>query len=165
MVLRLAKPTVTRKTPEIKEGSARVKKEVNLKEGFIEIKAAKAKTASRRIVPVLPNLKKWLLPYAKAEGPVVPFANIPKQLAWLAKDSGVKWKQNGLRHSFISYRLAVIQDVAQVALEAGSSPQMILRHYRELVRPADANIWFAIRPPRNQRPCAKRASGWVAKKS
>ena len=34
-------------------------------------------------------------------------------------------------HSFISYRLAAVQNTAQVALEAGKSPQMILRHYRD----------------------------------
>ena len=54
------------------------------------------------------------------------------------------WKNNGLRHSFISYRLAGIQNTAQAALEAGNSPQMIFRHYRELVRPADAEKWFAV---------------------
>jgi len=57
-----------------------------------------------------------------------------------------KWKHNALRHSFISYRVAAIQNVAQVALEAGNSPQMIFRHYRELVRPADAVKWFSIMP-------------------
>ncbi len=54
------------------------------------------------------------------------------------------WKNNGLRHSFISYGLAAIQNTAQVALEAGNSPQMIFQHYRELVRPADAEKWFAV---------------------
>jgi len=57
-----------------------------------------------------------------------------------------KWKHNALRHSFISYRVADIQNVAQVALEAGNSPQMIFKHYRELVRPADAQKWFGIAP-------------------
>ena len=56
------------------------------------------------------------------------------------------WKHNALRHSFISYRVAATQDVAKVSLEAGNSPQMIFRHYRELVRPADAVKWFAIGP-------------------
>jgi len=37
-----------------------------------------------------------------------------------------------------------IQNTAQVALEAGNSPQMIFRHYRELVRPMDAEKWFAV---------------------
>lgn len=58
----------------------------------------------------------------------------------------VEWKHNALRHSFISYRLAEIQNAAQVALEAGNSPQMIFKHYRELVRPAEAKKWFAIVP-------------------
>ncbi|MEK7675826.1 MAG: hypothetical protein AAB676_08350 [Verrucomicrobiota bacterium] len=42
--------------------------------------------------------------------------------------------------------MADIQDVAEVALEAGNSPQMIFKHYRELVRPADAKKWFASVP-------------------
>ena len=37
-----------------------------------------------------------------------------------------------------------MQNVAQVALEAGNSPQIILRNYRELAKPADAAKWFAI---------------------
>jgi len=51
-----------------------------------------------------------------------------------------------LRHSFISYRVAETQDVAKVSLEAGNSPQMIFQHYRELVRPEAAKVWFAIVP-------------------
>lgn len=56
------------------------------------------------------------------------------------------WKHNALRHSFISYRVSDIQNVAQLALEAGNSPQMIFKHYRELVRPAAVKEWFAIEP-------------------
>jgi hypothetical protein len=54
--------------------------------------------------------------------------------------------KNGLRHSFCSYRLAQTNNAAQVALEAGNSPTMIFRHYRELVTPAQAEAWFSIRP-------------------
>jgi hypothetical protein len=56
------------------------------------------------------------------------------------------WKHNALRHSFISYRVAQIQNVAQVALEAGNSPRMVFSNYRELVRAADAEKWFGITP-------------------
>ena len=52
------------------------------------------------------------------------------------------WKHNAMRHSFISYRLAEVNDTAKVSLEAGNTPQMIFKHYRELVRPADAQIWI-----------------------
>jgi integrase len=118
--------------------------DVALEDGFITVTAAKAKTGSRRLVPVSKNLQSWLTPYFRKFGKVVSFANIPKQLGWLAEDAGMKWKKNALRHSFISYRLAEIQDTARVALEAGNSPQMIFKHYRELVRPAEAKRWFAI---------------------
>src|SRR3989442_14467519 len=56
------------------------------------------------------------------------------------------WKRNALRHSFISYRVAQIQDVAKVSLEAGNSPRMVFSNYRELVRSADAEKWFGITP-------------------
>jgi hypothetical protein len=61
-------------------------------------------------------------------------------------DRKLEWKHNGLRHSFISYRVAETQNVAQVALEAGNSPQIIFSNYRELVRPAEAKKRFAIAP-------------------
>jgi hypothetical protein len=63
-----------------------------------------------------------------------------------ADAEAVKLKHNALRHSFISYRVADIQNIPQVALEAGNSPEMIVSHYRELTTPAEAKIWFAITP-------------------
>ena len=46
----------------------------------------------------------------------------------------------------VQYHVAETQNLAQVALEAGNSPQMIFKHYRELVRPADAKTRFALAP-------------------
>ena len=143
--------------------------EVHLADRFIEVKAAKAKTASRRIVPITENLAAWLADHARPEGPVLAFKNMGKQIGWLVeataaamarereKETGrtggksgsvpeLEWKKNALRHSFISYRVAAIQNVNQVALEAGNSAAMIFKHYRELVRPAAAQEWFGIVP-------------------
>ena len=135
--------------------------EVHLKDRFIEVTAAKAKTASRRIVPMTENLAKWLAPHAEKEGRMVPFDNVNKQISWLVEDTntGLKkaakeegknpekfkaaaGKKNALRHSFISYRVADIQNVNQVALEAGNSAAIIFKHYRN---------WCALR---------RRRSGW-----
>jgi integrase len=170
--------------------------ELHFDAGIIEIRAAKAKTASRRTVPILDNLRAWLLARHREVGLVcggldtkneipalVETINESRRAAWAkanrvsaemlnesekrARDNPAKskdkappgaetakiegwpafaWKHNALRHSFISYRVADIQNVAQVALEAGNSPQMIFKHYRELVRPDAAKAWFAIVP-------------------
>jgi len=34
------------------------------------------------------------------------------------------WKRNGFRHSYISYRVALLKDVPTVALKCGNSPQV-----------------------------------------
>lgn len=122
--------------------------EVNLAERFIEIKASKAKTASRRLAPIPDNLLAWLTPCVQPFGPVCNFVRSDKQLFYyLAPKAGLKWKRNGLRHSFISYRLAVVKDVGEVSLEAGNSAQMIFKHYRRLVTEKQGNEWFSISPP------------------
>jgi integrase len=122
--------------------------DVERRPGFIEVAASKSKTQTRRLVPISDNLARWLAiaprnaervwQHSKAY-----FFEAMRNTASAAK---IKWKQNALRHSFISYRLAEIQDVNRVALEAGNSPQMIFRHYRELATPEQARSWFAIAP-------------------
>ncbi len=114
--------------------------------GYIEIKAAKAKTKARRLVPILPNLRAWLEPFKKDDGRVCCLRNLHLRLTYFGKKSGVGWKQNALRHSFANYRLAEIQDAARVALEMGNTPDKLFRHYRELVTPEAAKEWFAIMP-------------------
>jgi integrase len=118
---------------------------IDLQRDFITVHAQKG-TAQRRLVPILPNLREWLLPIAKPDGQFWRFKNTQKPIARLVKKTGIPWKTNALRHSFISYRVAQIQNVAQVALECGNSPTMIFRNYRELVKPSDAETWFAVAP-------------------
>ena len=123
--------------------------EIDLAGGMIEVKAEKTKTASRRLVPIVPNLTAWLKPLAKKAGAIWPHSHpfFHERQREAATGAGLAaWKPNGLRHSFISYRLAQVQSAPQVALEAGNSPTMIFQHYRELVKPDAAKKWFAIKP-------------------
>lgn len=46
--------------------------EVDFKQSHIEIKSGKAKTAQRRLAPLLVHLKAWLKPYRERPGPVCP---------------------------------------------------------------------------------------------
>jgi len=78
----------------------------------------------------------------KQKGEVPPGAETAELEGW----KPFAWKHNALRHSFISYRVAQVQDVAKVSLEAGNSPRMVFSNYRELVRTADAEKWFAVTP-------------------
>jgi len=144
-------------------------RDIHFDDGLIEVRANKAKTASRRLIPLADNLRAWLAVYREPSGLVCSSKNVAKQICQIVRqvnaerkkqrkmaglktrrkddDSWLfKWKHNALRHSFISYRVAQTQDVAKVSLEAGNSPQMIFKHYRELVRPKDAEAWFAIKP-------------------
>jgi integrase len=122
--------------------------DIERRTGFIEVAAHKAKTAARRIVPVADNLAKWLAIAPRNGERVWPHSKdrFFKAMIRAARKAGMTWKHNALRHSFISYRLAEIQDVNRVALEAGTSPQMIFRHYRELATPEQARTWFAVAP-------------------
>jgi integrase len=123
-------------------------KDVERRRDHIEIAAGKAKTASRRLISVCENLAQWLRQADRQGERVWPVtaSEYYSQQARAASAAGVTWKANALRHSFITYRLAQIKDVAEVALEAGNSPTMIFRHYRELATEAEAKEWFCIVP-------------------
>jgi hypothetical protein len=56
---------------------------------------------------------------------------------------------DGRRKALIKYRLAFIKDVGQVSLEAGNSPGMVFKHYRQLVHESAAKEWFCIMPPKS----------------
>ena len=133
---------------------------VDLENGYITVDASIAKTNSRRLVPIVPNLKAWLEHHKKMNGPVLELANVVNAVKRLTNATRpvdpsnpekllapqVPWRHNALRHSFCSYQLADVKSAAQVALEAGNSPQMIFQHYRELVTEKGAKAWFAITP-------------------
>ena len=107
--------------------------EVDQQRLHIEVKAAKAKSGRRRIVPIQPNLAGWLRSYSAMNGHVVPKA-LRGKIKRARRVAGLeKWPQNGLRHSYASYRLAAIEDAPRVAHELGdASPQMLYKNYRKL---------------------------------
>ena len=124
--------------------------DVRLAERLIVVGKDKAKTASRRTVPICDALAAWLDSYATQSGLLWKWG--PEQFSKAQKKtaavSGVKWKRNGLRHSYASYRFAQTADAGRVAGECGNSAAVIHKHYRELVKPADAEKWFAVKPER-----------------
>ena len=120
--------------------------DINTERGFIRVTAAKGNTAQKRLVPISDNLKQWLTACTRDGELCCDYGRVEDAIQRLATRAGVTWKHNALRHSFISYRVAQTQNIPQTALEAGNSPAMINRHYRELVTPEEAKVWFAIKP-------------------
>jgi integrase len=121
--------------------------EVDLARGHIEVKAAKAKSARRRLVPIQANLATWLRPYIGLAGLVVPESARGKLDRVRKAANLARWPKNGLRHSFASYRLAAIHDAPRVASELGhTTPQLLYSTYRELVRPEEAERYWKIAP-------------------
>ncbi len=121
--------------------------DINIDRGFIRVTAAKGNTAQKRLVPISDNLKGWLKLVRRDSGPVCEIARTSDALKRLGRRAKVPWKHNALRHSYASYRMALIKNAAQVSLEMGNTPKMVFRHYRELVTEAEAAAWFAITPP------------------
>ena len=116
--------------------------DIDLAQKIVRVTAAKAKTASNRVVPICESGIKLLLPHAKTDGHVCSDRQ-SKYARNVATKLGVPWPANGLRHSFGSYRLAQVKSAPQVALEMGNSPQMVFKHYRQVVTETDAETWFA----------------------
>ena len=122
-------------------------REVDLAGGHIEVSAAKAKTARRRLVTIEPNLREWLLPLARPSGPVAP-NNLRRRLASVREAAGVAaWPENCLRHSFGSYHVTAFNSAAKTALEMGHvNAAMLFSNYREVVKPKEAARYWQIRP-------------------
>lgn len=125
--------------------------EIDFESELIEVKAEKSKTAQRRFVKIEPNLREWLLPVRKHRGSVVPEENDFRRHFDAAREGaelcGERWPDNALRHSFASYHLAHFRNAAATALELGHYDSRItFRHYRELVKPKEAERFWKIRP-------------------
>jgi integrase len=119
---------------------------VNLKDRYIEVPGGISKTGVRRIVPISDNMAVWLTKYSQPKGPMVPFTNLGNQFLKVAKKAGVQWKRNCLRHSFISYRVALTKNVHQTSVEAGNSSSIIMQCYFRAVTDDQAQTWFSILP-------------------
>jgi len=165
--------------------------EIDLGEGTVNLHAKHTKKKKRRAVRLPLAAVAWLTPLAKKRGPVlVPGAETRAawDLARMAAGFGPfetrllrvrqanaaltkaekkalrPWPDNALRHSAISYRIAVAPDaaanafnvakeatstitaIAAVAYAAGNSADIIMSHYDALAKPSAAAAWFAVQP-------------------
>lgn len=118
---------------------------------IIIVRPETAKTGRRRVVPILPALEKWLRPIAKESGRlaprVPPSAGEGKAMAETTRLGGFigGWKRNALRHSWITYRAAMV-GISQTAMEAGNSESEARRSYVDAAGKDVAEKWFSVFP-------------------
>lgn len=92
-----------------------------------------------RVVPIEPALLSWLKWFRQKGFPLVNTSSDARKIREV-----VNWQEDIARHSWISYRLALIGDEVKVAREAGNSPDVIYRHYFQLVSKLDALRYSSI---------------------
>ena len=117
-----------------------------VKADHVEVPASLSKNRKRRLAPVLPILRAWLDDIAPPRsGPIAPVPPDKRETKRLGALIG-GWKPNALRHSYGTYRVAVLQDVPRVAVEMDNSPQMVRRHYMEAVEKEVGEKYFDLFP-------------------
>ena len=156
-------------------------KKIELSEDVVVLDAEVVKqTGPRRVVPIPQACKKWLelIPPQNRRGMVKPrefrklfdlvrvkagfkpsYSNRKdKRLVALLADAKTrkikleKWPGNCLRHSAISYGLAVSGDYSKVATWAGNSASVIKTHYDAQKFKSEAQAFFAITPQETPQP-------------
>lgn len=124
--------------------------DVNFNTGHLDVRAGIAKSARSRFFKMESNLIEWLEPYAGCTGRVWKgthdtYKNTRKAIR---KAAGIRWVDNGLRHSFASYHLALYQNQNQLADLLGHvNSKLIFSNYRAVVKiPGEGTKYFSIRP-------------------
>lgn len=150
---------------------------VNLEPGGkIKVVRSTSKTDRTRYVPIADNLRAWLravpaaertgaIPYSRravrrvlkaarvdAKGRPVGFGVEAGKIAYkeAAKPRAVRWSHDVMRHTFCTFRQALIQNIHQLCEEAGNTPHVARAHYLE-PRESDAEVqaFWSIRAKRN----------------
>jgi integrase len=106
-----------------------------------------------RLVPILPNLMTWLEPFRTRVGQLYP-GNFKtnenacsREMERIRKATGLPRKDNANRHSFGSYRLALVKNYEQVALEMGNSARKVRENYNDPKSHAEGEGYFALARP------------------
>ncbi|MBE6416625.1 MAG: hypothetical protein E7032_08875 [Akkermansiaceae bacterium] len=121
----------------------------NIRDGYIHITAAIAKTQQVRNIEMEPNLVAWLASTGTHEPdePVCPPDWVRKSRA-IRADAGVHAVPDTPRHSYASYHLAAHKDLSTLKANLGHAPNSdtLFVHYRAAATPRDAERYWSILP-------------------
>lgn len=125
--------------------------DIDFRRRIITVRPETSKIGQRRVIPICPALAAWLRPIAST-GPIGPrlYPSKPLNATTLAETTRLGkliggWKRNALRHSYLSYRVALV-GVGLAAAEAGNSESETRRSYNDAKSKAEARRWFGVLP-------------------
>lgn len=119
---------------------------VSFEDRTVTITGAAAKLRARRNIEIPSNALEWLISYALKGTPIFP-SNARKSLEAIRESAGLTpWKQDCMRHTALSARLALGISEGEVATWAGNSPDILHRHYKGLMSRKQAEAFWAIVP-------------------
>jgi integrase len=132
---------------------------IDLDEKLIDVSKSK-NVASDRFVTISENLATWLKLHAKRSGPVSPTGDKYNYLLQKARaaatvsaekdqkpEEGItSWPQDCLRHTFASMHYAHGKNAGETAQQLGHGQNLrtFIRHYKNRVKPADAERFWSI---------------------
>jgi integrase len=123
--------------------------DVDFEDAIITISAENAKReVHERFITMPPALLEWIRPFVQKRGPIMPegfrwaFERC-REAAGFAKGT---WPSNALRKTFISCHYESYGSIDETARQAGTSVNIIHRHYRRLIKPKEAQKLWKIFP-------------------
>ncbi len=124
-------------------------KDVCFKTKRIRVSPETAKRRRSRLVDISENLIEWLKPHAQDSGKIISsIMTYRRAKEAIFKDAEVKSINDGFRHSFGTYHLALHEDANKTANQMGhrGNTDLVFSHYRKLVPKEDGKAFFEITP-------------------
>jgi integrase len=125
------------------------REEIDWQANIIRVPEEVTKTGFPRNVPLLPAAREWLEWAGVRPGQTGPVCdNNPVEAGETARLGRevfkTGWPQDALRHSYGSYRNAMIRALPQVAEEMGTSEAMLRKHYHNPKTREEGEAWFGL---------------------
>ena len=128
--------------------------DINLEQGTIILSSSITKTRRRRVVHMEDVLVNWLRAH-QSTGKIVPVAR-PHHLLEQVRGAG-DWPHNALRHSAVSYLMALHRNAAMVAEQCGHTEAELQASYKAATTAEQALQWFNIQPIWQATPTQQKA--------
>lgn len=122
--------------------------DIHLKRRFLKVSSAKKGTPAKRIIRLSEKAIQWLTVAAQPAGKVCPTTTWAMDRIRDIGQTNDRFRlpPNCFRNGYISHLVALSGDINRTSLEAGNSPNIIRKHYLELVTADDGAEWFGSFP-------------------